>query len=194
MGADVNLLIVDNYDSFTYNLVHLASEVFGTSPAVVKNDADWSSVVGLRFDAAIISPGPGHPERARDFGISRRVLTECDVPTLGVCLGHQGICSVLGGRLVHAPEPMHGRIGDIHHDGRGLFEGLQNPFQAVRYHSFVCAEPLPETLSRTAWTADGLVMGLAHRTRKLWGVQFHPESICTRHGRDLMNNFRAMAS
>jgi para-aminobenzoate synthetase len=186
----MRLLVVDNYDSFTWNLVHLAADVFGTAPDVVRNDADWSEIAGLHFDAAIISPGPGHPGRERDFGISRLLLTELNIPTLGVCLGHQGICSVFGGRVIHAAEPMHGRVSPVFHDGCGLFRDIPSPFAAVRYHSFVCAEPLPDSLIKTAWTADGQVMGLAHRARPLWGVQFHPESICTHHGRMLMNNFR----
>ena len=189
----MRLLVIDNYDSFTWNLVHLAAEVFETMPVVVPNDALWDDVAGSHFDAAIVSPGPGHPERSRDFGISRLVITELQIPTLGVCLGHQGIAAAFGGGVVHAPEPMHGRISEIHHDGQGLFRNITNPFPAVRYHSFVCAEPLPDPLMKTAWTADGLVMGLVHRTRPLWGVQFHPESICTQHGPLLMENFRDMA-
>lgn len=189
----MRILVIDNFDSFTWNLVHLAAQVFETTPVVLPNDADWNLVAARHFDAAIVSPGPGHPERPRDFGISRLVLSQLNTPTLGVCLGHQGICSAFGGQVIHAPEPMHGRISEVHHDARGLFSGLPSPFEAVRYHSLICAQPLPDALVRTAWTADGLVMGLAHRTRLLWGVQFHPESICTQYGRKLMENFRTLS-
>ena len=188
----MRLLIVDNYDSFTYNLFHLAADVFETTPVVVRNDEDWGTLARERFDAAIISPGPGRPERAKDFGISSLVLTELEIPVLGVCLGHQGICHVAGGAVIRAPHPMHGRSSPIYHDRSGLFQGLPNPFQAVRYHSLICAEPLPGCLTKTAWTKDGLVMGLAHQSRAQWGVQFHPESICTEHGRRLMRNFRSL--
>jgi para-aminobenzoate synthetase len=189
----MKLLLVDNYDSFTFNLYQLAADVFGTAPVVVRNDDPWSLVEGQDFEAVIISPGPGTPEREADFGISRRVLTEMNVPTMGVCLGHQGLCHLEGSHIVHAPQPMHGRLSKIFHDGTGLFQGIPSPFTVVRYHSLVAPEPLPSTLRKVAWTEDGLVMGVAHQSRPLWGVQFHPESICTTFGTLLMQNFRAMA-
>ena len=189
----MKILIVDNYDSFTFNLYQLAAETFGTLPVVVANDSAFSDIAAQDFDAVIISPGPGSPVHVADFGISKNVILEMNIPTLGVCLGHQGICHLMGGSVEHAPVPMHGREDGIQHVGSGLFEGIPNPFVVVRYHSLVVPEPLPECLEKTAWTADGLVMGIAHKTRPLWGVQFHPESICSTFGPQIMQNFRRLA-
>ena len=185
-------LLIDNYGSFTYNLYQLLGEVNGQAPVVVRNDADWSALRIERFDAVVVSPGPGRPERPLDFGISARAIRESGLPLLGVCLGHQGICHCLGGKVDYAPQPMHGRLSEVQHMGRDLFEGLPSPYAAVRYHSFAVADVPPE-LEVTAWSEDDVVMGLRHRSEPLWGVQFHPESICTHYGRELLANFRDLA-
>jgi para-aminobenzoate synthetase len=185
-------LLIDNGDSFTYNLYQLLGEVNGLPPVVVRNGTDWSTLRMEDFDAIVISPGPGRPERERDFGISARAIVDSGLPVLGVCLGHQGICHLLGGKIGLAPQPMHGRLSPVHHDGTGLFAGLPSPYDVVRYHS-LAATQLPPELQRTAWTEDGVVMGVRHRTRPIWGVQFHPESICGKYGRELLANFRDMA-
>jgi para-aminobenzoate synthetase len=185
-------LLIDNYDSFTYNLYQLLGEVNGQAPVVVTNDADWAQIDLDRFDGVVVSPGPGRPDRPVDFGISACAIREMALPVLGVCLGHQGICHLLGGVVGHAPEPMHGRVSPVHHTGTGVFAGLPSPFMAVRYHS-LAATDVPEELEVVAWTADGIVMGVRHRDQPLWGVQFHPESICTEYGRELLANFRDLA-
>ncbi|MFC4160763.1 aminodeoxychorismate synthase component I [Chitinimonas lacunae] len=186
------LLMIDNYDSFTYNLYQLLGEVNGQAPTVVCNDHPLSAIDLSCFDAVVISPGPGHPARAADFGISAQVIREAGLPVLGVCLGHQGICHLFGGEVAHAPEPRHGRISAIHHHGQDLFANLPSPFEVVRYHSLV-ATRLPDMLEAIAWSDDGLIMGLRHRSAPIWGVQFHPESICSQHGRTLLANFRDLA-
>ncbi|WP_107985181.1 aminodeoxychorismate synthase component I [Rhodococcus sp. OK519] len=182
-------LLIDNYDSFTYNLYSLLSEVNGEPPWVVHNDADWASVPLDDFDNIVISPGPGRPDRKRDFGISARAIANREIPVLGVCLGHQGLCHLFGGNVGLAPAPMHGRISTIRHTGTGIFTGIPSPFQAVRYHSLI-VDAMPPELDELAWTDDGLIMAAKHRAQPLWGVQFHPESICTQYGRELLGNFR----
>jgi para-aminobenzoate synthetase len=188
----VRTLLVDNYDSFTYNLYQLLGEVNGQAPVVVRNDTEWEALNLADFDAVVISPGPGRPERPRDIGVGARVISDSGLPVLGVCLGHQSLCHLLGGEIVLAPEPMHGRISPIRHTGAGLFAGLPSPMEVVRYHSLM-ATGLPDELEATAWTEDGLIMGVRHRSRPLWGVQFHPESISSQHGRELLANFRDLA-
>jgi para-aminobenzoate synthetase len=186
-------LLIDNYDSFTLNLYHLIAVVSGRSPILIRNDEmDLKAVLGLPFRNIVISPGPGRPEKSRDFGICGDLIKLGTQPILGVCLGHQGIADVLGGQVRHAPKPMHGQISQIYHTASDLFDGVASPFLAVRYHSLI-VESLPPCLEKTAWTAEGLVMALRHRSLPLWGVQFHPESICTEFGAELMENFLAIS-
>ena len=184
-------LLLDNYDSFTFNLFQLLAETNGEDPVVVRNDgAAWSDLAGEHFDNIVISPGPGRPDRPADFGICREAIDAATAPVLGVCLGHQGLAHFAGASVVHAPEVMHGRLSAVYHDGSPLFEGIPPGFQAVRYHSLCVSQPLPERLAPIAWTEDGVLMGVAHRDRRQWGVQFHPESICTEYGQKLLANFR----
>jgi para-aminobenzoate synthetase len=187
-------LIVDHDDSFTYNLYQLAGKLTGASPAVVRsNELTWEQFLTLTPDIVILSPGPGRPDNPRDFGIGRRILLEGNVPVLGVCLGLQGVGSVFGGTIVHAPEPVHGRTSAIYHDGSGLFAGIPQGFLAVRYHSLMLAKVIPSCLRVTASTADNLVMGLEHLDKPIWAVQFHPESVATEHGEQILRNFIEMA-
>lgn len=187
-------LLIDNYDSFTFNLYQLIAEVNRVPPIVVRNDsAPWSEIRELDFDNIVVSPGPGRPEVEGDFGICREAILEARVPVLGVCLGHQGIAHYFGGRVDYADVVMHGRPSLVYHGDDGVFEGIPNPFTAIRYHSLHVPD-LPDCLERTAWTADGIVMGLRHVERPIWGVQFHPESICTEYGHRLMENFRSLTT
>lgn len=183
------ILVVDNYDSFTYNLVQYLGEL-GQEVEVYRNDAIDVPGIRARGPAGVLlSPGPGRP---KDAGVSRAVLAELagDVPILGVCLGHQCIGAHWGGEIVGAQRLMHGRTSPIHHDGQGVFTGLPNPFIATRYHSLVVSrESVPPELAVTAWTDDGEVMGLRHRALPVEGVQFHPESFLTEHGRALLANW-----
>ena len=191
MGTRV--LVIDNYDSFVYNLVQELGEL-GADPVVHRNDAiDIEGIRASSPDAILISPGPGRPE---DAGISMTVIRELagEYPILGVCLGHQAIGQVYGGEVVAAPTLMHGKTSSIHHDGRGLFVGLPEPFVATRYHSLV-VDPgsVPDVLEVSASTGDGVIMGLRHRTLDVEGVQFHPESLLTPSGPSLLSNFLAAA-
>lgn len=186
-------LLIDNYDSYTYNLFQLIAGVNGEEPLVVLNDAPPDAIPDLReFDNVVVSPGPGHPAKQRDFGIGADVLAAATVPVLGVCLGHQGIAASEHAWVAAAPEPRHGHLSTIRHNDKDLFEGLPQNFTAVRYHSLSVREPLPLSLEPTAWAEDGVLMGLRHRTRPLWGVQFHPESILTEYGERMFVNFREM--
>jgi para-aminobenzoate synthetase len=188
-------LIIDNYDSFTYNIFHLLASVNGCEPLVLRNDElSWERLKRLDYDNVVLSPGPGTPERDIDFGVCADLIREEERPVLGICLGHQGICHVLGGHVGRAPVPMHGRVSGIHHCGSGLFQGMPSPFRAVRYHSLLAMRPLPAGLRMTAWTGDDLIMAVEHQTRPLWGVQFHPESILSEHGGRLLENFRDLTA
>jgi para-aminobenzoate synthetase len=191
----VKTLLIDNYDSFTYNLFQLLAEANGDEPIVVRNDqASWEELSRLAFDNVVVSPGPGRPERQADFGVCGAAIEQADVPLLGVCLGHQGLGWICGGEVVHAPEVMHGRLSAVLHEESPLFGGIPREFQAVRYHSLCLRQPLPEELEPIAWTSDGILMAVAHRTRPRWGVQFHPESISTEYGRKLLTNFRDLTA
>ena len=184
------VLVVDNYDSFTYNLVQYLGEL-GAEPIVVRNDARTvDELLEERFDAVVISPGPGRPE---DAGISNELITRLAGarPLLGVCLGHQCIGQVFGGKIVRAPTLMHGKVSFVHHDGKGVLAGLPQPFEATRYHSLV-VDDVPGVLEVTATTDDGVVMAVRHRELPIEGVQFHPESILTRCGKQLLSNFLAV--
>ena len=183
------LLLLDNYDSFTYNLYHYLGEL-GQQAVVWRNDAvSVDQVLAMRPDAIVISPGPCDPDQA---GISLELVRAAAgvCPILGVCLGHQAIAQAFGGRIVRADMVMHGKLSAVEHEGQGILQGLPSPFAATRYHSLV-AEPesLPSCLEVTARTADGVIMAIEHKELPVWGVQFHPESIETEHGHQLLRNF-----
>ena len=184
-----NVLVIDNYDSFTYNLVQYLGEL-GAEVTVRRNDAvTLDEIAALAPDGIVVSPGPCTPNEA---GVSVPAIRRFSgsIPILGVCLGHQAIGAAFGGAIVRAGRIMHGKTSPIHHTGEGLFAGLGNPFDATRYHSLVIDPPtLPACLERTAWTADGEIMGVRHRTAAVEGVQFHPESILTPEGKALLKNF-----
>jgi para-aminobenzoate synthetase len=187
-------LLIDNYDSFTYNLFQLLAEVNGEEPIVARNDeASWAELSELAFDNVVISPGPGRPDQEGDFGVCAEAIRSTTAPLLGVCLGHQGLGLAYGALVVRAPEPVHGRLSAVLHDGSPLFDGVPREFQAVRYHSLCVEQPLPAELRGIAWTSDGVLMAVEHRERPLWGVQFHPESICAEYGRRLIANFRDLS-
>jgi len=183
----MRVLVLDNYDSFTFNLVQYLGEL-GADPQVVRNDQVTADEAGsLDFERLVISPGPGTPEQA-GYSIDYIKRFGSHVPTLGVCLGHQAIAVAYGGKVDMAPEPRHGKTSQITHDGRGVFAGLENPFVATRYHS-LAAVLLPDDLEPCAWSEDGVVQGIRHRTLPVAGVQFHPESIMTLEGKRLLSNF-----
>ncbi len=186
-------LLIDNHDSFTYNLFHLLAEVTGAPPIVIRNDEMAAEDIPVdELASIVISPGPGRPGRPRDFGISAAAITDAGLPVLGVCLGHQGLCEIFGGTVGHAPEPVHGRVSPIRHVERDLFAGIPSPFPAVRYHSLAVTE-LPPSFTPLAWSDDdGVLMAARHDDLPLWGVQFHPESICSDHGADLIRNFQSL--
>ena len=187
------ILMIDNYDSFTYNLVQELAEISGAEIEVVRNDAGSAeSLLELEPRAIVISPGPGTPD---DAGVSLELLRRAaDTPVLGICLGLQSLAQVHGGVIVRAPAPVHGKTSEIHHAGASVMAGLPNPFVATRYHSLVVdRDTVPDSLEITAWTDDGLVMGLAHRNRPHHAVQFHPESYLSADGMRLLANFLDLA-
>ena len=184
-------LLIDNYDSFTFNLAQYLGEL-GAAPVVRRNDqVTVDEIAEMRPSRIVISPGPGRPE---DAGVSVEVIRRFgpNVPLLGVCLGHQGIGIAFGGNVVRAGELMHGKTSTVHHDGTGVFRGLSQPFSAGRYHSLVIAQPLPDDLELAARTEEGTVMGVRHRTFPIHGVQFHPESVLTTEGRNILRNWLEM--
>ncbi len=183
------ILMIDNYDSFTWNLVQYLGEL-GNVPQVVRNDEiTVKDALAMAPDAIVISPGPGRPD---DAGISKELIREASgsIPILGVCLGHQCIGEVFGGKVVRAERLVHGKTSAVIHNGRGIFLDIDNPFQATRYHSLLVArEGLPPALQVVAWTPENEIMSLRHQSHETWGVQFHPESILTTHGKELLRNF-----
>jgi len=187
------ILMIDNYDSFTYNLVQELAEISGTEIEVVRNDVETASeLLRRRPTAIVISPGPGTPD---DAGVSMDLIRAAgSTPMLGICLGLQSLAAVHGGSIVRAPAPVHGKTSEIRHNGTGVMEGLPNPFIATRYHSLVVDRAtVPQELEITAWTDDGLVMGVAHRERPHHAVQFHPESYLSGSGMQLLANFLTLA-
>jgi para-aminobenzoate synthetase len=191
----VRTLLVDNHDSYTFNLFQLLAEVNGADPLVLANDDDALAALDLAgLDNIVVSPGPGHPAVARDLGLVPALLAGTDLPVLGVCLGHQALAWLSGGTVEPAPRPEHGRLARITHRGDELFTGVPAEFVAVRYHSLCVAEPLPPDYLATAWADDGVVMAIRHRDRPRWGVQFHPESVASTFGRELLTNFRDLSA
>lgn len=184
------LLLIDNYDSFTYNLVHYLGEL-GTDVRVVRNDElDVQQAMALNPSAIMLSPGPCDPDQAGICLAITQAAAETKTPLIGVCLGHQTIGQVFGGKVVRHTDIVHGKMGTMHHNGTSLFKGLPSPFQATRYHSLVVErETLPDCLEVTAWLEDGTIMGLAHKTLPIHGCQFHPESIASEHGHAMLKNF-----
>jgi para-aminobenzoate synthetase len=188
-------LLVDNHDSYTYNVFHLLAAASGEEPVVVNNDAvSWRVLSRSDFDAIVLSPGPGRPERWHDFGVCRDILRYSEIPVLGICLGHQGIGNLLEGDVSTAPMAMHGRLSHVRHSDTGIFAGIPQDFSVVRYHSLAITGPPGPEGNVTAWADDGVVMGIEHTSRPIWGVQFHPESIATEHGRAIAENFYSLAS
>jgi anthranilate synthase/aminodeoxychorismate synthase-like glutamine amidotransferase len=187
--SDLRIVMIDNYDSFTYNLVQYLAEISGTTVKVFRNDAvSVADIKAERPTHLVVSPGPCTPAEA---GVSVEAIAalagEC--PILGVCLGHQAIGQAFGGKVIRGHAPVHGKTSLIHHDGRGVFAGLPQPFVATRYHSLVVDRALPPVLECSAWTQDGVIMGVRHRELTVEGVQFHPESLLTAVGKDLLRNF-----
>jgi len=188
----VKTLLIDNYDSFTYNLFQLLAEANGEEPTVVRNDAaEWPELQRLQFDNIVISAGPGSPDREADFGVCAQVIEHAEVPLLGVCLGHQAIAVAYGAKVTRAPELLHGKTSQVHHQGAGVLDGLPDPFTATRYHSLaVDPSTVPaDQLEVTGTTASGVIMAMRHRSVDIEGVQFHPESVLTQGGHRMLANW-----
>lgn len=184
------LLLIDNYDSFTFNLVHYIGEL-GTDCVVKRNDAlDVQEAMAMKPDGILLSPGPCDPDKAGICLALTEAAADTGIPLLGVCLGHQTIGQAFGGKVIRAGEIVHGKLGQMHHEGAGLFKGLPSPLDGTRYHSLIVErETLPDCLEVTAWLEDGTIMGLQHRDKPIQGVQFHPESIRSEHGHAILKNF-----
>ncbi|CAN5667110.1 hypothetical protein BH24ACT11_BH24ACT11_03540 [soil metagenome] len=193
LAVPMRTLLIDNHDSFTFNLFQLIAETYGVSPQVLPNDhPDLTASLADGFDAVVISPGPGSPGVTRDIGRALNVIAHSTAPVLGVCLGHQALALLAGARIQPAADPRHGHLSTISHRGTGLFAGLPQGFTAVRYHSLCLPLPVPAPLVVDAWSEDGVVMAVHHRARPWWGVQFHPESVASQQGADLLANFRSL--
>jgi anthranilate synthase/aminodeoxychorismate synthase-like glutamine amidotransferase len=189
----MRIVIIDNYDSFTYNLFQYVAEITGAKPLVYFNDQlTWQDFQNLKADAVIISPGPGNPKNAKDFGIAKDIIFHVNLPILGVCLGHQGIGFLCGADVTPALQVAHGKISTIYHTRTDIFIDIPQGFKAVRYHSLMVSH-LPHSLIKTAWSNDGVIMGIKHSGKPLWGVQFHPESIGTEYGKKILTNFINLA-
>ncbi|KPF87660.1 anthranilate synthase [alpha proteobacterium AAP38] len=188
------LLFIDNYDSFTWNLVHYLGEL-GAEMAVWRNDSlSVDEALALKPEAIVLSPGPCDPDRAGICLPLIHAAAEHKIPLMGVCLGHQAIGQAFGGKVIRAPEPMHGKLSDVFHEGRGLMADLPSPFKATRYHSLIVEkETLPDCLEATSWLPDGMIMSLSHKILPIHGVQFHPESIASEHGHKIFDNFLKLA-
>jgi len=188
----VKVLLLDNYDSFTYNIYHLIGRCADCSIDVVKNDeSTYEELLHREYDFVVISPGPGTPKKQSDLGVSRKFIQYYSGPLLGVCLGHQGIAHMNGANVIRGNEPMHGRISPVFHNANRLFRGIPSPFNVVRYHSLIVDSSLPDSLVPIAMTDDDVVMAVEHKNKPQWGVQFHPESICSQYGEELFTNFFA---
>ncbi|MCK6627330.1 MAG: aminodeoxychorismate/anthranilate synthase component II [Anaerolineae bacterium] len=188
----MKVVILDNYDSFTYNLYQFIGEIHGRALVVRNDEKTFEEFKALAPDRIIISPGPGNPENPAYFGICKRVILEMGptTPILGVCLGHQGIIHAFGGRVIRAPQVMHGKPSLVYHNGRGIFKGVSHAFEGMRYHSLIGErETLPACLEITATTQDGIIMGVQHKTYPIYGIQVHPESIGTPVGKQILKNF-----
>ncbi len=188
----MKVVILDNYDSFVYNIYQYIGELYGRSVVIRNDQMSFEEFKALSPDRIVISPGPGNPENPKYFGICKQVILEMGetVPILGVCLGHQGIIHAFGGKVVRAPEVMHGKTSMVYHNDKGVFKGVKNSFEVMRYHSLIGErESLPDSLEIIAKTWDEIIMGVQHKTYPIYGIQFHPESIGTPSGKKIIGNF-----